>query len=44
VIRSGDVLGCISIIWIRSALDPREAALQFSTPLLLAAAQLGAAA
>ena len=44
VIRSGDVLGCISIIWIRSALDSREAAAQYSTPLLQAAARLGAAA
>jgi IclR family mhp operon transcriptional activator len=44
VIKSSDVLGCISIIWIRSALDPREATSQFSAPLMQAAAQLGTAA
>jgi IclR family transcriptional regulator, mhp operon transcriptional activator len=43
VIRGGDVLGCISIIWIRTALDTREAISQFAEPMLKAAAQLGAA-
>ena len=44
VIKSSDVLGCISIIWIRSALDPTEAIDQFAGPLMQAAAQLGTAA
>lgn len=44
VIRSGEVLGCISIIWIRTALDPRDAIDQFAAPLVQAAAQLGATA
>lgn len=44
VIRSTDVLGCISIIWIRSALDPAEAIDRFAAPLMDAAVQLGAAA
>lgn len=44
VIKSGDVLGCISIIWIRGALDPAEAIAQFAAPMMRAADQLAAAA
>lgn len=44
ILKSGDVLGCISIIWIRSALDAAEAIAQFASPLMKAAAQLGTAA
>jgi IclR family mhp operon transcriptional activator len=44
VLKAGDVLGCISIIWIRTALDAQEAFTQFAQPMLKAAAQLGAAA
>jgi IclR family mhp operon transcriptional activator len=44
IVRSSDVLGCISIIWIRSALDPAEAIEQYAEPLMKAASQLGAAA
>jgi IclR family mhp operon transcriptional activator len=44
IVRSADVLGCISIIWIRTAIDPAEAMTQFAAPLLKAAAQLGATA
>jgi IclR family mhp operon transcriptional activator len=44
VIKGRDVLGCISIIWIRTALDTREAVSQFAEPMLRAAAQLRDAA
>jgi hypothetical protein len=44
VIKGHDVLGCISIIWIRTALDTREAISQFAEPMLRAATQLGEAA
>lgn len=43
VIKSVNVLGCISIIWIRSALDADEAIEQFAAPMTQAAAQLAAA-
>jgi IclR family mhp operon transcriptional activator len=43
IVRSSDVLGCISIIWIRTAMDPAEGIAQFAAPLMKAAAQLGAA-
>jgi IclR family mhp operon transcriptional activator len=43
ILRGSDVLGCISIIWIRTALDARDAVAQFAEPMLKAAAQLGAA-
>ena len=44
VLKAGDVLGCISIIWIRTALDAREAIAQFADPMIKAAAELAAAA
>jgi IclR family mhp operon transcriptional activator len=44
VMKSSDVLGCISIIWIRTALDPAEAIDQFAAPMIEAAAQLGGVA
>jgi IclR family mhp operon transcriptional activator len=33
IVRSGTVFGCISIIWIRSALTMDEAIAQFAAPL-----------
>jgi len=44
IIRDDRVLGCISIIWIRSALDAQEAVSQFAGPMMETAAQLGRAA
>lgn len=44
IVKSSEVLGCISIIWIRTALEPAEAMQQFATPMMKAAAQLGATA
>jgi IclR family mhp operon transcriptional activator len=44
VMKSSDVLGCISIIWIRTALEPSEAIDQFAAPMIEAATQLGAVA
>jgi IclR family transcriptional regulator, mhp operon transcriptional activator len=43
IVHDDHVLGCISIIWIRTALDPQEAMSQFARPLIEAAAQLGRA-
>jgi IclR family mhp operon transcriptional activator len=44
IVRDDQVLGCISIIWIRSALDVQEAVSQFARPMMETAAQLGRAA
>lgn len=44
VLKADDVLGCISIIWIRTALDAQEAIAQFAGPMMKAAAQLAASA
>jgi IclR family mhp operon transcriptional activator len=44
ITRDDRVLGCISIIWIRSALDAQEAVSQFAGPMMETAAQLGRAA
>jgi IclR family mhp operon transcriptional activator len=44
IAKSGYVLGCISIIWIRTALDVREAIDSFAGPMIDAAARLGGAA
>jgi IclR family mhp operon transcriptional activator len=41
IVRDDQVLGCISIIWIRSALDAEEAISQFARPMMETAAQLG---
>ena len=43
IIRDDVVLGCISIIWIRTALDPQEAIVEFAAPMMEAAARLAAA-
>jgi IclR family mhp operon transcriptional activator len=41
IMRDGYVLACISVIWIRTALDLPEAISQFAAPLLEAAITLG---
>ncbi|MDQ8731045.1 DNA-binding transcriptional regulator [Bradyrhizobium sp. LHD-71] len=42
IVKEGFVLGCMSIIWIRIALDPRDAISQFAPPMMEAATRLGA--
>jgi IclR family transcriptional regulator, mhp operon transcriptional activator len=44
IMRDDHVVGCISIIWIRSALDAAEAVAQFAKPMMETAALLGRAA
>lgn len=41
LVREAFVLGCISIIWIRTALDLKDAISQFAGPMIEAAVQLG---